>query len=224
MYNVIFDMDGVIFDSERTLLYCWLDTARKYDLDEDLVRRTYIKSIGTNRHQTTEIYKNAFLRPLGEEKLWSIWDESVRLHRERYPDGALPLKAGVKEILEFLKSGGIAAGIASSSKRQTVEQRIRASGLSGYFVGCVGGDAVTISKPDPEIYLLACRAFGFDPGNTFAIEDSFNGIRAASAAGMRPIMVPDIVPADDEMNRLSEAVCQDLFETTEYLTKISIGK
>lgn len=215
-YHVIFDMDGVIFDSERTLLECWIDIAKKYDLDETLVRNTYIRCIGTNSRQTAEIYKNAFLKILGEDKLWSVWNESVELHRERYSDGVLPLKKGVKEILEYLKSGGIQAGIASSSKKQTVEKQIGAAGLSDFFVGCVGGDAVKISKPEPEIYLLACKEFGFNPGSTFAIEDSFNGIRAANAAGMRPIMVPDIVPADSEMKRLSEIVCKDLFEVMKY--------
>lgn len=219
MYDVVFDMDGVIFDSERTLLECWLFIARKHGLDEELVRKTYIKCIGTNNSQTTEIYKNAFLNILGEEKLWSIWDESVKLFGERYPDGVLPLKAGVKEILEYLKRNGIMAGIASSTKKQTIEKQISKAGLSGYFVGVIGGDAVKISKPDPGIYLLACKEFGFDPANTFAIEDSFNGIRAAKAAGMRPIMVPDIVPADDEMKSLSEVVCKDLFEVMDYLKK-----
>ena len=217
MYNVVFDMDGVIFDSERTLMESWIDVAKGHGLDEDLVRETYIKCIGTNSAQTTEIYKNAFLDILGEEKLWSIWDESRELHRERYPDGVLPIKAGVKEILEYLKINRIPIGIASSSKKQTVEKQIGAAGLSSYFVGVVGGDAVKISKPNPEIYLLACKEFGFDLEKTFAIEDSFNGIRAAHAAGMRPVMVPDIVPADAEMRDLSVVVCKDLFEVKRFL-------
>ena len=196
MYHVIFDMDGVIFDSERTLLSCWIEMAGKYGLDQELVRKTYIKCIGTNIRQTTEIYK-------------------------RYADGALPIKTGVTEILDYLKSSGISVGIASSTKKQKVEQQIKNAGLYDYFVGMIGGDAVKISKPNPEIYLLACREFGFAPGNTFAIEDSFNGIRAANAAGMRPIMVPDIVPADAEMSRLSEIVCKDLTEAMNYLKKVS---
>ncbi|MBR1457072.1 MAG: HAD family phosphatase [Oscillospiraceae bacterium] len=217
MYHVIFDMDGVLFDSERTLLNCWLEVAARHGLDEALMTDTYIRTIGTNAAQTREIYTRAFLGVLGEERLWQPWDESLALHAERYADGLLPLKAGVRELLAYLKARGVAVGIASSSAKQTVEERIRAAGLSDFFIGCVGGDAVRISKPDPEIYLLACAAFGFAPGDTFAIEDSYNGIRAASAAGMRPIMVPDIVPADVEMERLSETVCRDLFDVMEYL-------
>lgn len=221
MYHVIFDMDGVIFDSERTLLSCWIEMAGKYGLDQELVRKTYIKCIGTNTQQTTEIYKSAFQNILTDDMLRCIWDESVQLHRKRYADGALPIKTGVTEILDYLKSSGISVGIASSTKKQKVEQQIKNAGLYDYFVGMIGGDAVKISKPNPEIYLLACREFGFAPGNTFAIEDSFNGIRAANAAGMRPIMVPDIVPADAEMSRLSEIVCKDLTEAMNYLKKVS---
>ena len=217
MYNVIFDMDGVIFDSERAQLDCWKEISALYGLDMELVQKTYIRCIGTNIHQSTAIYKAAFEKILDENMVKKIWDESVALFRKRYSDGRLPIKAGVTEILEYLQSGGISVGIASSTRKQTVERQIRSAGLSDYFVGFIGGDAVRISKPNPEIYLLACREFGFEPRSTFAIEDSYNGIRAANAAGMRPVMVPDIVPADDEMESLSERVCKDLFEVMDYL-------
>ncbi len=219
-FCVIFDMDGVIFDSERTLLESWLETAERYGVDRELVRDTYIRCIGTNRNQTTEIYTSAFLPVLGEERMWSLWEESYALHRERYAGGALPLKAGVRELLEYLSERGIPAGIASSSRKSTVEQQIGAAGLAGFFVGCVGGDAVKISKPDPEIYRLACGTFGFDPARTYAVEDSFNGIRSASAAGLKAVMVPDLVPPDDEMKRLSVTVCKDLFEAMEYFSRL----
>jgi len=78
--------------------------------------------------------------------------------------------------------------------------------LIHYFDKIVGGDAVKISKPNPEIYLLACKEIGSEPENTYAIEDSYNGIRSAHAAGMHPIMVPDIIAPDEEMSS-----CQRLF-------------
>lgn len=219
MFHVVFDMDGVIFDSENTFLSCWLESGAHYGVEPELVRSTYVKCIGTNSAQTAEIYRNAFLERLGEAGMQRMWEESVALHRTRYSGNNMPIKAGVREILAFLKSRGIPAGIASSTQKSKVEDRIRTAGLSEYFVGAIGGDAVKISKPNPEIYLLACRTFGFDPKNTFAIEDSFNGIRAASAAGMRPIMVPDIVAPDAEMQSLSETICADLLEAMAYLQK-----
>ncbi len=219
MFNIVFDMDGVIFDSENTFLSCWLEVGARYGMEPELVRSTYVKCIGTNSNQTAEIYRNAFLEPLGEENMHRMWDDSVALHRERYAGDNMPIKAGVREILTFLKTRGVPVGIASSTQKSKVEDRIRTAGLSEFFVGAIGGDAVKISKPNPEIYLLACETFGFEAKNTFAIEDSFNGIRAASAAGMRPIMVPDIVSPDAEMERLSETICADLFEVMEYLQR-----
>ena len=217
MFNVVFDMDGVIFDSENTFLSCWLEVGARYGMEPDLVRRTYMKCIGTNSNQTAEIYRNAFLERLGETDMHRMWNDSVELHRARYSGENMPIKPGVREILAFLKSAGIPVGIASSTQKSKVEQRIRTAGLDEYFVGAIGGDAVTISKPNPEIYLLACETFGFKPEDTFAIEDSFNGIRAASAAGMHTIMVPDIVPPDDEMRAMAETICADLSAAMEYL-------
>lgn len=216
MLNVIFDMDGVIFDSEKTLLDCWMETSSRYGIDEEAVRETYIKCIGTNDKQTREIYEGAFLQVLGRDKLEALWVESMELHRSRYADGRLPMKPGVKELLEYLKEMGACLGIASSSKKATVEAQVTAAGIREYFKSVIGGDAVTISKPNPEIYLIACRELGVDPKMTFAIEDSYNGIRASHAAGMRPIMVPDIIPADEEMKELSEVICKDLFEVEKF--------
>ena len=202
MIHVIFDMDGVIFDSESALLGCWVDTGARYGFEKEFVRNTYIRCIGTNSNQTARIFQDAFLEKLGEEKLRCFREEIDALYRERYPDGVMPMKAGVKEILTYLKAVGIKAGIASSTKKQIVEWRIRTAGLDEYFIGC---------------YLLACKEFGFEPAATFAIEDSYNGIRSAKAAGLMPIMVPDILPADEEMRAISKTVCADLFEAAEYL-------
>ena len=159
----------------------------------------------------------AFRPVLAEEELQTVWNENTALFRKRYADGNLPVKPGVKEILDFLKAEGIPAGVASSTRIQMVKQEIANAGLYDYFVGFIGGDEVKISKPNPEIYLLACRTFGFEPGETYAIEDSYNGIRAAHAAGMRPIMVPDMIPADAEMESLAEVICRDLTEAMHYL-------
>ena len=219
MYNfvVIFDMDGVIFDTERAILDCWLETSKKYPVDEALVRETFISCIGTNDAQTTEIYYKAFSGVLSEDNLKSLWEESYGLFRNRYEGKCLPIKPGVNEILEYLKHQGIRTGLATSTRKTTAERELRDAHLLQYFESIIGGDSVRISKPNPEIYLLACENMGVNPTDAIAIEDSFNGIRAAHAAGMRPVMVPDMIPADEEMLRLSEIVCPDLFAVIDYI-------
>ena len=91
-----------------------------------------------------------------------------------------------------------------------------AAGLLEYFDGIVTGDMVTRSKPEPDIFLAACRLLGTAPERTYAVEDSYNGIRAAYAGGLRPVMVPDMLPATDEMRSLAEDVEDDLFGVIAY--------
>ena len=90
-------------------------------------------------------------------------------------------------------------------------------GLTGYFDVVIGGDLLKRSKPEPDIYLMACRELGVEPGQAYAIEDSYNGIRSAHAAGMHPIMVPDLMPPTDEMRQKSVVICADLYETKKFI-------
>ncbi len=214
---VIFDMDGVIFDSERACLYTWTETAQKYGIRD--VREVFDRCIGTNNNQTRQIVEDAYSGEFGEGIADKLLSESSRLFHEKYDGGNLPIKDGVKEILEYLREKKVRCAVASSTRKAVVEAELRDAGLIDYFEEIVGGDAVKISKPDPEIYLLACEQMKVKPENAYAIEDSFNGIRSAHAAGMKPIMVPDMIPADDEMRSLSTAVCDDLKAVIEYFDR-----
>ena len=219
--NVIFDMDGVILDSEKACLSTWSEAAAKYGIPN--VREVFEKCIGTNKYQTRQIVKDAYTKDFGEGIEDKLLKESSALFHERYDDGKIPLKEGVFEILDFLKEKGIKTGLASSTALKTVERELTEAGVIDYFDMVIGGDSVTISKPNPEIYLLACEKMGVKPEDTYAIEDSFNGIRSAKAAGMRPLMVPDIIPANEEMVKLSEVICRDLFDTIDYLNSVLEG-
>ena len=213
--SILFDMDGVIFDSERACLSCWSVVAEKWGLEE--VEPVFRKCIGTNDYQTRMIVEEAYAPEYGEGIADRLLAESSKQWHARYDEQPLPVKAGVTEILEYLKEKGVPVGLASSTKKAKAEEELRMAGLLSYFDRVIGGDAVKISKPDPEIYLIACKEMGTEPEAVIAIEDSYNGIRSAHAAGIRPIMVPDMVPPDEEMKRLSLAVCADLIETRAYL-------
>ncbi len=209
---VVFDMDGVIFDSERATMYCWLDLAEKYDIPN--IKEPYYACIGTTMVRTREI----MLETYGPDFPYDEYaKEASVMYHEKYDGGRLPMKKGIRELLVFLKENNKKIALASSSRRQTVVNQLRDANILEYFDAVICGDMVERSKPAPDIFLKACSEIGVEPQRAYGIEDSFNGIRALSAAGMHAIMVPDLLAATDEMKELSERVLGDLLEVREYL-------
>ena len=209
---VVFDMDGVIFDSERAVMNCWLELAQKYDIKD--IEKPYFACVGTTMTRTREI----MLETYGEDFPYDEYArESSLMYHEKYDGGKLPMKPGVMELLSYLKEKGKKIALASSTRRETVTNQLRWAGIIDYFDVIICGDMVARSKPAPDIFLKACQELGVSPENTYAIEDSYNGIRAAHAGQLRPIMVPDLLEANDEMRGLAECVCDNLNEVIDYL-------
>ncbi len=208
---VLFDMDGVIFDSERACLSVWKELGSERDLKD--IDRVFVRCVGTNKPRTAEILREAY-----PDLDFASFDAAVRARfRARYGQGRLPVKPGAEEILRALHEAKVPLALASSTERAVVERELGEAGLLRYFDALTCGDQVRRSKPDPEIFLLAARALGREPQNCYVIEDSFNGVRAAVAAGMHPIMVPDLLPPDGEMERLAEIILPDLPAAKEYI-------
>lgn len=209
---VVFDMDGVIFDSERAVMNCWLELAQKYDITD--IEKPYFACVGTTMTRTREI----MLETYGEDFPYDEYArESSLMYHEKYDGGKLPMKPGVMELLSYLKEKGKKIALASSTRRETVTNQLRWAGIIDYFDVIICGDMVARSKPAPDIFLKACQELGVSPENTYAIEDSYNGIRAAHAGQLRPIMVPDLLEANDEMRGMAECVCDNLNEVIDYL-------
>ena len=212
MKSIIFDMDGVIFDSERAVYNIWRELAEKYGFAEDLYE-VYIKCIGVNSASTrkifTEHYGSGF--PYDEYQ-----KESSKMYRDRYDGGNLPLKPYVEELLQCIKSKGYKIAIASSTRTERVRMQIEEADLIKYFDIIVGGDMVTRSKPAPDIFLKAAEELNAEPSQTYVIEDSFNGIKAAYEGGFIPVMVPDMLPPDDEMRDKASYI----FDTLEGIKSI----
>ena len=129
------------------------------------------------------------------------------------------MKKGVTELLPYLKEMGWIVGLASSTKEATVTQEIRDAGLMPYFDNLTCGDMLKKSKPEPDIFLMACEKLAVKPQEAIIIEDSHNGIRAASRAGAMPVMVPDMMPVTEEMKELAYKICKDLLEVRIWLDK-----
>lgn len=208
---VVFDMDGVIFDSERAVMNCWLELAQKYDIKD--IEKPYFACVGTTMTRTREI----MLETYGEDFPYDEYArESSLMYHEKYDGGKLPMKPGVMELLSYLKGKGKKIALASSTRRETVTNQLRWAEIIDYFDVIICGDMVARSKPAPDIFIKACQELGVSPESTYAIEDSYNGIRAAHAGQLRPIMVPDLLEANDEMRGMAEYVCDNLNEVIDY--------
>ncbi len=216
---VVFDMDGVIFDSERCVFDVWEELARENNLGD--MEPTLRACLGV----TTEKCKSIMRSMKGEDfPVEHFMKEASLLFHKRYDGGKLPLKPGVRELLAYLKNQGTRLALASSTRESTVTAELRDAGLYDYFDRVVCGNMVTKSKPDPEIFLTACRLLEVEPGEAFAIEDSFNGIRSASSGGLRPIMVPDIVEPTGEIRGLCERVLPTLMDVQAYFEELQNGE
>lgn len=213
---VIFDMDGVIFDSERLVLDSWEKVGEKYGIAN--VRQALTDCIGVNIRKTEEIVYGHYGKDFDFEKYRK---EASELFHEYVGENGLPVKKGVREFLQYLKENEIPVGLASSTRLAVVEEELREAGLYEYFQVVVGGDQLKRSKPEPDIYLMACEKMGVSPESAYAVEDSHNGIRAAYSAGMMPVMVPDLLPATEEMYEKSIAVFDDLLQVREFFMKQS---
>lgn len=217
MRAVIFDMDGVIFDSETLILDAWEWVGKKHQFEVD--RQAFIECIGTTKEKTKEIicshYGAAFAYDAYSKEASLFFHEYVREH-------GLPVKRGVRELLCYLKETQIPIGLASSTRLAVVEEELRQAGLYDYFQVVVGGDQLKRSKPAPDIYLAACEKADVLPEQAFAVEDSYNGIRAAYSAGMSPLMVPDIIQPDDEMREKSTAIFDDLLQVMNYFKEKNV--
>ena len=213
MYNaVVFDMDGVLFDTERLCQDSWLAIADENGLPD--MDKIFPRCIGLNANDSRQIVMGAYGEDFDYEGFRQRASEWFRDYIEK---NGLPLKPGTREILAWLKENGWRIGLASSTRRTTVLNHLEQAGISEYFSVVVTGDMVEHSKPRPDIYLMACRELGVEPEKAYAIEDSPNGIRSAHVAGMTPLMVPDMIPPDEEMVRLSRRIFKDLMEVMNFL-------
>ena len=212
MNAVIFDMDGVIFDTERAWIECWAPVGEKYAIkDIETVLREQCVGI------TAASMRANLLNTYGADFPYEKYrDEASAIFRARYAH-RLPMKIGVAALLDFLRGQGAPVALASSTGTRLVREELTDAGIVQYFDVITGGEEVARSKPAPDIFLLAAQRLKKEPPACFVVEDSYNGSRAAHAAGMRPIMVPDLLPPNAEMNELAEAVCPSLNEVIDYL-------
>ena len=207
---IIFDMDGVILDSESISDITWKKAAEERGLS--VTDEILNACRGSNKNDTIQTLKKYYGSNFDSEAF--LERTSELFHQIEEKDG-IPLLPYAKEILQYLKPRSRMA-LASSTRGPTVERQLRAAGVIDFFETRTTGEMVEHSKPNPEIYLMACKSIGVEPNECVAIEDSLNGIRSAHAAGLNPIMVIDKVQPTDEIR----AMCVAVFESLEEVKKL----
>ena len=203
---VLFDMDGLMFDTERIGHRGWKYGAQVLGLElPDEV-------IAAGRGMSVADSRAMYLERLGPE----VDYDALRALRVAYADEAiardgLPVKPGLRQLLEHLRAAGIPAALATATVREKALLYLKMAGVDGFFEAAVCGDEVAHAKPAPDIFLAAAKALGVPAEECLVLEDSPNGIRAGAAAGCKAVMVPDLMEPTDELQTLTAAIVPDLF-------------
>lgn len=207
MKAVIFDMDGVLFDTESVCMKAW-DYAGEL-MGVGKAGYMVLKTLGMNADKAIEIIRNEFGDDFDAVKFKQTGREYSYHYFNTY---GVPEKPGLYEILDYLKKKGYKIALASSTNSQSVYHHLKEKDIEKYFAAVICGDMVEKSKPEPDIYLKACAEISENPADCVAIEDSKNGLLSAHRAGMQVIMVPDLWQGEAETDSFLMAKCENLTE------------
>jgi len=210
--GVIFDMDGLLLDSERLARDAFVRACGELGWAADLA--AYHRCIGSNAQATEQILRAHY----GPDFPYAELDVSWNTHYQaRLAQAPVPVKAGAVDLLSHLSRAGIPRALATSTRRSVAERKLTDSALREYFQHTICGGETARGKPHPEPYLRAADALGLKPAQCLALEDSGNGVRSASAAGCVVIQVPDLVTPDAEIAALAHLIVDSLTDVLHLL-------
>lgn len=207
--GVIFDMDGLMIDSERIINNAVVKAGHEMGLED--IEHVSLLTIGTSHDKTRQIYFDAY-GDFDFERLMELKHIYIDLI---IGDSGFPPKPGIREILEKITQKGYVTAVGSSTREWAVKEFLGKIGVTKYFDIYVCGDMGLKSKPAPDIFLSCAERMGVSPENCFVLEDSVNGIKAAYSAGMKPVMIPDMIAPTDEIKPMLYALKNSLFEAAE---------
>lgn len=213
---IVFDMDGVIFDSEKLYRKHWMITGEEYGIPEDTMKELCNLIAGSTKERNEKLMKSRF----GEDFDYMTFREKTmtRMDADILANG-VELKPGVMELFQYLKEHGYKIGLATSTQKERAERNLINAGILSYFDDIVYGGLVSNGKPAPDIYLRACENLGVPPMEAAGIEDSINGVKSSAAAGLYTIMVVDLIEPTDEIRPLANEIFDSLFDVIEMLDK-----
>jgi HAD superfamily hydrolase (TIGR01509 family) len=209
---VIFDMDGLMFDTERLAQVAWYRAAADYGYE--MTETIYLGVIGLTSRDV-EAY---FRQSIGEDfPFQGVYRRKQQYVEDLVAQEGIPLKTGLLELLELLDELSLPKGVASSTSKDIVTRNLSRAGLR--FDVVVGGDEVQNGKPEPDIFLAAARQMQMPAECCLVLEDSNTGIIAANAARMKPVMIPDMKPPTEEVRHLAYRILPSLHEVRSLLTQ-----
>lgn len=209
---VIFDMDGLLLDTEKLLVRFWVQAANEAGYPMTREHALSLRSL-----------HRSFAVPYLREQFGESFDyKSVRTRRmelmsEYLSREPLELKSGAKELLSYLNEAGIPAAVCTATDYERAENYLSRADIFGYFDKIVCATMVERGKPAPDVYLYAVRELGLSPVECMALEDSPNGIRSAAAAGCVTVMVPDLTQPDEELCGMISAKADSLRDVIEII-------
>lgn len=203
--GIIFDMDGVLIDSERQSNEGWLWAAGQLGVDMPMWLIDSFK--GAPAELCCKSFDDYYK---GVIDYWEAKElRTQHVYKIRETEG-IPVKKGVKDIFEYIRNNGLKCAVATSTRRESAEKTLHEIGVWDYLDAVVYGDEVEHGKPEPDIFLRAAKAIGVNPSEAVVVEDSINGIKAGYAADMRVVHIPDTIAIDDDIRKLTYMVCADL--------------
>jgi HAD superfamily hydrolase (TIGR01509 family) len=210
-HAAIFDMDGLLLDTERIALLAFLEACEHFGIGAQ--PEVFTRCLGTNEALGMAILEAGLEGRVDHLAFRRVWESR---YVESITSRPVPLKDGAGELLEHLASLSMPLAVATSSNTPRARQKLRDAGILDRFAAVVGGDQVPRSKPDPDIYLKAAASLGVAPAMCLALEDSENGVRAALSSGMTVIQIPDLVEPAPHVREFGHIILRSLREVADY--------
>ena len=214
---IIFDMDGLMIDSERLTMQAYIDMGREWGLP--VTQEQFLNIIGKNSRDIKNQYRRDFGEDIDADRLYR---EIGVLRDRRVREDGIPVKKGLRDLLTMLKveASAIPLTVASGSDEEVINRHLETAGLNHYFTDVLSSRDVPRGKPAPDVFLSLCERFRVSPEETLVFEDSPNGIRAGLAGNMQVIAVPDIQPVLDDIAGQCYAVVPDLAAAIPYVRRL----
>lgn len=212
---IIFDMDGLMIDSERVTFECYQERLKDINLtmDEEFYKTLLGKPIKGIYQRFYDVYGNDF-------PIENVIQDVHQLMAERFETEGVPVKKGLVELLHYLKDNNYKTIVATSSNRDRVDKILAQAKITEFFDDSICGDEVTKGKPNPEVFLKSCQKLGVNVDEAIVLEDSEAGIQASYDANIKVICIPDMKYPEKQYEEKTFKILKDLTEVTAYLKSL----